>query len=150
MRTCAYARVLQKNRNDISGCISWTLSSLGAPVGVTSRLIVFFTRYTVCMYACHTACSFGTCNNDLICNWTAFHLASLLIELGYLSPGIDGFTLIYSTSDGLNWNIFHCYGRNHNATSHAGSIKRGMRTIKGKWRTWDTHAPGYVKWKKQK
>ena len=115
----------------ISVAVLAGLSSLGAPVGVTSRLIVFFTRYTVCMYACHTACSFGTCNNDLICNWTAFHLASLLIELGYLSPDIDGFTLIYSTSDGLNWNIFHCYGRNHNATSHAGSIKRGMRTIKG-------------------
>lgn len=64
---CIYARVLQKNRNDISGCISWALSSLGAPAGVTSRLIVvFFTRY-----ACPTVFSSGPCNNDSIGNWTA-------------------------------------------------------------------------------
>jgi hypothetical protein len=100
VRTCAYARVLQKNRNDISGCISWTIE-----LGCASWCHITVDRllHTVYgMYVCMPACSFGTCNNDSICNWTAFHLASLLIELGYLSPDIDGFTLIYSTSDGLN------------------------------------------------
>lgn len=104
-------------------------------------------------YACHTVCSFVPCNDWIIKVGWCFDKHRSWIASDCLSPGITNFEILCilyrSTKDRLNWNIFHCYGWNHNATSHAGSIERGMRTIKGKWRTWDMHAPGYVKCKKQ-
>lgn len=42
-----------------------------------------------------------------------------------------GYIQIYKRQDSIEI-IFHCYGRNHNATSHVGSIKKGYEDNKGK------------------